>query len=286
MHLLHPLHPLPPLQAQEVLADFRAAGLRPSEQTLNVLLHGLLVPRREGSLAGAFDVFTEFSSGGGPVGLITYNIMIDGFAQEGQLVNAESLVAQLKRQGHRPDDFTFSSLLRAAAVAFEPRRALTYYRMMRNEGVPPSSGTLSLLAEALAADGSGVDAVRIARQEVSDVGLELDRGCCCALLRGCAKAGAAHKVQARESALWLWAYMGREGSGYDPLRDSRATRDLLRCLGAAEDFEQAREIFERAPRPRSPKVWQEMIKVCNACQKPEYALRIISQGGQVEGGGD
>ena len=113
--------------------------------------------------------------------------MIDGFAQEGQLVNAESLVAQLKLQGHRPDHFTFrcgrrvgvrsstrgngssnasrsaphyvdgghvthtiitsysptpapdvltrSSLLRAAVVAFAPRRALSYYRMMRNEGV-------------------------------------------------------------------------------------------------------------------------------------------------------
>ena len=59
-------------QAQTVIADFRAAGLRPSERTLNVLLHGLLAPRREGSLAGALEVFNEFSAGGGPVGLITY----------------------------------------------------------------------------------------------------------------------------------------------------------------------------------------------------------------------
>ena len=119
---------------------------------------------------------------------------------------------------------------------------------------------------------------------MSGEGLELDRGCCAALLRGCAKAGAAYKVEARESALWLWEYMGRDASGYDPLRDSSATRDLLRCLGAAEDFAEARRVFERAPRPRSPKVWQEMIKVCNACGEPEYALRIISQGGQGEVG--
>lgn len=93
----------------------------------------------ENSLADALDVFNEFAEGGG-AGLITFNIMIDGFARKGQLVNVESLVAQLKRQGLLPNEYTFHALQRAAAVAQSPAHALEYFNMMCNAGVQANIG--------------------------------------------------------------------------------------------------------------------------------------------------
>lgn len=122
-------------EAHATLTDFRTAGLQLSERTLNVVLHGVLATGGPNSLADALDIFNEYVTSEGSVGIVTYNILIHAFARQGQLVNAESLVAQLTKQGLRPDEFTFNSLLQAAAIGRLPRRALQYYHRMRHDGV-------------------------------------------------------------------------------------------------------------------------------------------------------
>ncbi|KAL3907059.1 MAG: hypothetical protein SGPRY_010314, partial [Prymnesium sp.] len=285
-------------EARAVLSDLSEAGLKLSERTINVVLHGMLASgkcsqptgwRNESSLADALDVFNEFAEGGG-AGLITFNIMIDGFARKGQLVNVESLVAQLKRQGLLPNEYTFHALQRAAAVAQSPAHALEYFNMMCNAGVQAnirvwlldpewvaSSISLTLLANALTKDGMGVEAVEIARIQVTNHSVELDYGCCSALLMAASRARAECCKEARDGALWLWGRM-LDMPGHQPMLDSTSLCNLLRCLGRAGDFLGAREdvpfimparfqltlfslqIFERARRPRSTEVWQEMIK--------------------------
>ncbi|KAL1523895.1 hypothetical protein AB1Y20_018814 [Prymnesium parvum] len=259
--------------ARRMLADVGAAGLTPCERTLNVVLHGLLLPGGGGALSDALEIFNEFTAAkGGSVE--TYNIMAAGFAREGQLVNAESVVAQLRQAGLRANAYTYNALLLAASEAAAPRRAREYLAMMRKDGLQPSAISLTLLAQALACDGSGVDAVTIAREESQRT--MLDAGCCRALLHACAHSRAEQSAEALLAARWVWKYMARK-LRIPPDSDSRALCSMLRCFGRATDFDGAREAFESAPRPRSPKVWEEMIRVCNACGQPEYALSIVSQ---------
>ena len=86
-----------------VIELLRAAGHVPSTRTLNVLLKGLIQTR--GSLEAALEVFNSFCAAGGEPGVMSYNILLAGFAREGQLLNCEVLLSQLRQQGrHRAAD--------------------------------------------------------------------------------------------------------------------------------------------------------------------------------------
>jgi hypothetical protein len=86
-----------------VIELLRAAGHVPSTRTLNILLKGLVQTR--GSLEAALEVFNSFCAAGGEPGVMSYNILLAGFAREGQLLNCEVLLSQLRQQGrHRAAD--------------------------------------------------------------------------------------------------------------------------------------------------------------------------------------
>uniref|UniRef100_A0A7S3C4N7 Pentacotripeptide-repeat region of PRORP domain-containing protein n=1 Tax=Haptolina ericina TaxID=156174 RepID=A0A7S3C4N7_9EUKA len=208
--------------------------------------------------------------------------MISGFASNGQLVNAESLFAQLRREGLSPDEFSFHSMLKATKPASDPRAALKYYGLMRAEGIQPTAITYSLLATALSTHGLGADAAKLARMDERRTGNPLDESCYTTLLRACARVSPPHHAAAKREAIWLWSRM--QQARMKPLNNPRAVSSLLRCLGNTGDFDRARRLFEAAPRPRSPLVWREMIQVCNLCGEPDFAGKVLEQEvGGIEG---
>ena len=86
-------------EVKRVIEQLRSAGLAPSTRTLNVLLKGFV--QAAGSLEAAVEVFNSFCAAGGSPGLISYDILLSGFAREGQLLNCEVLLSQMRQQGRR-----------------------------------------------------------------------------------------------------------------------------------------------------------------------------------------
>lgn len=95
-------------EVAEALEALRLAGYAPSAYTLNIVLKGFL--ENDGSLQAALDVFNSFLDAGGTPGTRSYNILLVGFARQGQLLNCEALFTQLCAQHE-------ASRARAAAAA-------------------------------------------------------------------------------------------------------------------------------------------------------------------------
>jgi pentatricopeptide repeat protein len=78
-------------EASSLMSDIRAAGLKPTERTLNVLLTSFSSANQ---LPAAVEVFNSFLQSGGEPTARAYNVLINAFARSGQLLNAESLVRE------------------------------------------------------------------------------------------------------------------------------------------------------------------------------------------------
>jgi pentatricopeptide repeat protein len=262
-----------------------------------------------GSLASALEVFNTFCESGGTPDAFTYNILMDGFGRQGQLLNCESLIAQMRRQpGLAPDTYTYNALLRAAATADRPRRALAHYRLMQSFGVRADATTLTLLVAVQCALDRPLAAVQTARETLEASSLEelpVDLPLLVGILRACADSSYGEDAQpgvAREQSLWFLSRMRAQAEAHRNRRASSppkgesgvdgayvsdelfapivakplAIRDLIRTLGNAGDFENARRAFELSPSPRPQIIWSEMIRVCNLCGEVSMASEILA----------
>ena len=205
----------------------RSAGYTPSTRTLNVLLTGFVKggggasrshrgrsPSDDGgstspsgvddggaaagglvpSMEPALDVFNSFCAAGGRPTVQSYNILLAGFAREGQLLNSEVLFSQLRQQAEleaqahaaaaaaglrtaakgfgieggdgseehvplAPDVYTYNALLLAAIKAGRPAAAVAHRSLMIQESVPGDAITLKLLVTAHAAAGRPLEGV-------------------------------------------------------------------------------------------------------------------------------
>jgi pentatricopeptide repeat protein len=244
--------------AREILGEIQAAGLTPSEYTLNVLLKGFA--SSGGSLEAALEVFNAFTAAGGTPGLISYNILISGFARQGQLLNCEALLEQLWHSGCderaasaaasetleydqllsgteatagadqlrdlSPDRYTYNAMMLACNTAGEPQRALQYRQQMVAEGVPGDLVTLTMLADALTADERPLDGLAEARRLLESGELtSLDAACYTRLFHACAVASGRPEARphARDALLWLLNQM----AGEHGMKHKEPTADVL-----------------------------------------------------------
>ena len=158
--------------ARALLGTMRDAGLGPSEYTMNVLLADFVERRQMPEALEVFYALCDGTPGATPPGIISFNILIDGFARAGERLNAESLLVQMESAGVSADSYTFHALLRACIGAESsraspgagaPLRALAYFRLMRRAGVRPDARTFTLLSRALRPSGRAARAVSMLR---------------------------------------------------------------------------------------------------------------------------
>ena len=212
-------------EVRAVLEHLQKMGLQPSSHTLHILLKGF----SQTSLEAALDLFNAFCAAGGTPGLMAYNILLAGFAREGQLLNCEVLLEQLRRQaqsdassdGLAPDVYTYNALILAATNARKPARALAYRREMVAAGLRADAVTIGLLADAYVENGLPFDAIIAAQRSIDSGELAaLTLPCAAKLLTACARASQPMLARrrpdpgaAKGTLLWVLRTLARGEAG-------------------------------------------------------------------------
>ena len=217
---------------------------------------------KRGKVAAAVEVFNAHLSSGGTTGAVPFNILMSGFAAQGELTNAEALMLQMRSMGVRPDTYTLNALLRACGARRRPYRALAHLRILTKGGAQAcraDAASLTLLSGCLGPPGLGMRALKEARY-AARAGAALDLRSRAMLLRACSGVAPQEGGAAREGALWLWAEGGAtvlSGQCYD----DACVLAMMRVLARAGDLDGARQVFESQPPPHSAAAWGEMLRL-------------------------
>jgi pentatricopeptide repeat protein len=75
-------------------------GMKPSQRTLSVLIHGFA---KQGRIDKAMVVFEKMTSYGFSVDLLMYSVLIEGLCQENEIMKAVKLLEEMKKKGIAPD---------------------------------------------------------------------------------------------------------------------------------------------------------------------------------------
>lgn len=114
---------------------------------------------------------------------VSYNIMINVYANAGVDHEAEKLFQAMQRQGCMPDSFTYLSLVQAYTVSLNYSKAEETIHAMQNKGIQPSCAHFNILISAFAKVGLIDEARRIYR-ELSTFGLIPDLVCYRTMMKG------------------------------------------------------------------------------------------------------
>lgn len=163
-------------EAIELLYQMQAAGIEPNARTLaSVLpacarleklslgkeLHGYIIRhgfmsnpfvvnglvdvyRRCADMGAAFKLFSKFSM----KNVVSYNTMIVGYCENGDISNAKELFDQMKLAGNEKDIISWNSMISGYADSFMYDEALSMFRDLLMEGFEPDSFTLGSILSA------------------------------------------------------------------------------------------------------------------------------------------
>ncbi|XP_030934687.1 pentatricopeptide repeat-containing protein At2g13600-like [Quercus lobata] len=165
-------------EAIELLYQMKAAGIEPNARTLaSVLpacarleklslgkeLHGYIIRhgfmsnpfvvnglvdvyRRCADMGTAFKLFFKFSM----KNVVSYNTMIVGYCENGDISKAKELFDQMKLAGNEKDIISWNSMISGYADSFMYDEALSMFRDLLMEGFEPDSFTLGSILSACA----------------------------------------------------------------------------------------------------------------------------------------
>ncbi|KAJ7959380.1 Pentatricopeptide repeat-containing protein [Quillaja saponaria] len=247
-------------EAIELLFRMQAAGLEPNAQTLaSVLpacarlqrlslgkeLHGYIT--RHGSLSNAFLVnglvdmyrrcahmksafrmFSEFSM----KSAVSYNTMIVGYCENGNISKAKEFFDQMEQEGIRRERISWNSMISGYVDNFLFDQALSLFQELLMEGIEPDSFTLGSVLTACAnmaslQRGREIHSHAIVRGLQSNTfvgGALVEMYCKCQDLE--AAQMAFHHVGERETATWNALI-----SGYTRCNQNEKIEELLEKMG-------------------------------------------------------
>lgn len=160
-------------RAQEMYKEMKAEGLPIGLVTYNTLIDAM---SRVGDVDRAADLFRDMCAQGISPDLVTYSTVIKGYCVQGDLEQAIQLFTLMRKRGLRPDQILFNSLLSGCATAKKPMRALAeqVLRDMEDARVPVTNYTLSILVKLYGRCDDVEEAVRIVESTSEKNGFEVN----------------------------------------------------------------------------------------------------------------
>ena len=114
---------------------------------------------------------------------VSYNIMINVYANAGVHQEAEKLFQAMQRQGCSPDSFTYLSLVQAYTQSLKYSEAEETIHAMQSKGIPPSCAHFNILISALTKAGM-IDEAKRVYEKLPTFGLNPDLICYRTVLKG------------------------------------------------------------------------------------------------------
>jgi len=133
-------------RAEQLYQELKAEKLPIGLVTYNALVDAM---SRVGDVDRAADLFRDMCAQGLSPDLVTYSTVIKGYCVQGDLEQAIQLFTLMRKRGLRPDQLLFNTLLAGCATAKSPKRALAeqVLRDMEDAKVPVTNYTLSILVK-------------------------------------------------------------------------------------------------------------------------------------------
>mmetsp|Transcript_78572 Transcript_78572/g.163244 ORF Transcript_78572/g.163244 Transcript_78572/m.163244 type:complete len:1079 (+) Transcript_78572:191-3427(+) len=143
-------------RAFEILERLRSSGVHIDVAAFNCVLD---VCVSAGDIKRAQNLMTEMKTLK-LVDVITYNTLLKGYCQQGELAKGKALLLEMKRSGHPPNDVSYNCLINAAVCSGDGDLSLAWetIEMMEKSGVEVDHYTISIMMKALkkARDSSDV----------------------------------------------------------------------------------------------------------------------------------
>lgn len=128
-------------KALEVNALMEVEGVFPSALTFDVLLNG-----NTGDMSQAWELKKKMQAA--HPGAYSYNTMMHGLASKGDMNQAMQLLDEMKRMNIKPNEITFTTLIRGYATQHKWEKVEKVFSLMQEEGVCPGMDIDTILRDA------------------------------------------------------------------------------------------------------------------------------------------
>ncbi|KAL0747636.1 hypothetical protein Bca101_029638 [Brassica carinata] len=136
--------------AQEIFKQMVSCGVPPNIWTYNILLDGFC---DNGKLEKALVIFKDMQNSEMELGIITYTIVIEGMCRASKVEDAWELFCSLDLKGVKPDVRTYTIMISGFCVKRLKQEAVALFRKMKEDGPLPNDHTYNVLIRAHLRDG-------------------------------------------------------------------------------------------------------------------------------------
>ncbi|KAK3428507.1 hypothetical protein EUGRSUZ_E00027 [Eucalyptus grandis] len=137
------------------------------------LLHKNCMPDNEGKIWDAKKLFDEFEKGSIP-SVLTYNTLIAGMCERGELCEAGKLWDDMVEKGHVPNAFTYNMLIKGFCELGNVDEGIRIFEEMVEKSCMPNQSTYYILIESLYNVGRVEEISRILSTAISCQSLDSD----------------------------------------------------------------------------------------------------------------
>ncbi|WZZ85975.1 hypothetical protein YC2023_114554 [Brassica napus] len=127
-----------------------SCGVPPNIWTYNILLDGFC---DNGKLEKALVIFKDMQNSEMELGIITYTIVIEGMCRASKVEDAWELFCSLNLKGVKPDVRTYTIMISGFCVKRLKQEAVALFRKMKEDGPLPNDHTYNVLIRAHLRDG-------------------------------------------------------------------------------------------------------------------------------------
>jgi pentatricopeptide repeat protein len=179
-----------------VYDEMRLFGVQANTITFNTILNAFA---EGGAMHRVPSLLEDMKSASPPVDpdIVTYSTIVKGFCNSGNLDRALKVLDDMKVSGkHVPDEVMYNSLLGGCAKEHRADDALQLLDDMRKYNVPPSNYTLSMLVKLMGRCRRINQAFTMLEDISKEYGLRINIQVYTCLIQGCFNAGQASKAVA------------------------------------------------------------------------------------------
>ncbi|KAF2575137.1 hypothetical protein F2Q70_00001308 [Brassica cretica] len=141
-----------------------SCGVPPNIWTYNILLDGFC---DNGKLEKALVIFNDMQNSGMELGIITYNIIIGGMCRAGKVEDARELFCSLSLNGVKPDVRTYTIMISGFGVKRFKQEAVALFRKMKEDRPLPDDCTYNALIRAHLWDGDKAASAELIKEMTS-----------------------------------------------------------------------------------------------------------------------
>lgn len=224
-----------------VYEEMKANGIQLNTITFNTILNAFA---QGGAMSHVPDLLEDMKSADPPVApdIVTYSTIVKGFCNSGCLDRALEVLKDMRASGkYAPDEVLFNSLLSGCAKEHRPDEALELLEDMKKSGVAPSNYTLSMLVKLMGRCKRLNQAFTMLEDISREYGLRINVQVYTCLMQGCFNAAQPGK------AIALLEKITKEGVNPDAMTYTVLVRGCIQAGTLQKASELARGAYGLGP---------------------------------------